>query len=103
MQLVNTTQRIVELQSQASGRLVEFSLKVGDSIAKGDIVGLIDQAEIRKQLQEDRVRLAELEVQDREKTLLQNRQIELQERDIKAQKNFLALQKFCLHCQRRGR
>jgi HlyD family secretion protein len=84
--------RIVELQSQASGRLVEFSLQVGDTIAKGDVVGLIDQAEIRKQLQEDQVRLAELNAQDQEKKSLQNQQIELQEREIEAQKKFLDLQ-----------
>jgi len=84
--------RIVEIQTQASGRLVAFSLSVGDNVRKGDVVGVIDQAEIRKQLQEDRARLAELQAQDREKSSLQQQQAELQTRDIEAQKKYLAMQ-----------
>ena len=84
--------RIVEIQSQAAGRLVTFSLRAGDTVRKGGVIGVIDQAEIRKQLQEDRARLVELRSQDREKSSLQQQQLGLQARDMDAQKKFLAMQ-----------
>jgi HlyD family secretion protein len=84
--------KIVEIQSSATGKLVSFNLRVGDEVRKGETLGLIDQTEIRKQLQEDRARLAELEVQDREKNALQQEQTRLQARDAAAQKNYLRMQ-----------
>jgi len=84
--------KIIEIQSPAAGRLVNFNLQVGDTVRQGDVLGLIDQAEIRKQLQEDRLRLAELESQDREKTALQEEQIRLQARDVESQKKYLLMQ-----------
>jgi HlyD family secretion protein len=84
--------KIVEIQSPAAGRLVDFSLQVGDMVRQADVLGLIDQAEIRKQLQEDRIRLAELEAQDREKAALQEEQIRLQARDVEFQKKYLLMQ-----------
>jgi len=84
--------KIVEIQSPAAGRLVNFNLQVGDAVSQGDILGLIDQAEIRKQLQEDRLRLEELESQDREKTALQKAQIRLEARDVESQKKYLLMQ-----------
>lgn len=84
--------KIVEIQSPAAGRLVNFSLQVGDTVRQGDVLGLIDQAEIRKQQQEDRIRLAELESQDREKSALQEEQTRLEARDVEAQKKYLLMQ-----------
>ena len=84
--------KIVELQSQASGKLVGLSLHVGDEVKPGIILGLVDQAEIRKQLEEDRTRLAALEEQDRQMTQLQQQQSLLQERDFAAQKTDLQRQ-----------
>ena len=45
--------KVVELQSQSGGKLVNFSLHVGDEIKPGEVLGVIDQAEIRKQVEED--------------------------------------------------
>ena len=84
--------KIVEIQSPAAGRLVNFSLQVGDTVRQGDVLGLIDQAEIRNQLQEDHMRLAELESQDREKSALQEEQIRLEARDVESQKKYLLMQ-----------
>ncbi len=85
--------RVVEIQSPASGRLVEFKLRVGDLVQKADALGVIDQAEIRRQLQEDRSRLVELYAQDRVKSSIQQQQTLLQAREIEAQKSFLARQR----------
>jgi len=78
--------KIVELQSQASGKLVSLAVRVGDEVKAGSVIGSVDQAEIRKQVEEDRARLAALESQDKEKSGLQQQQSRLQERDFTAQK-----------------
>ncbi len=84
--------KIVEIQSRAAGELVNLQLRVGEEIKAGEVLGAIDQAEIRKQLEEDRPRLAVLEAQDREKNTLQQQQTRLQGRDFEAQEHDLKLQ-----------
>ena len=84
--------KIIGIQSRAAGKLVSFSLRVGDEVRQGEVLGFIDQTEIRKQLEEDRRRLAEFEGQDREKTALQSEQWRLQMRDVEAQKKYLLMQ-----------
>jgi HlyD family secretion protein len=84
--------KIVEIQSQAAGKLVNLKLRVREEINAGDVLGAIDQAETRKLLEEDRGRLAVLEAQDREKSSLQQQQARLQDRDFEAQKHDLQLQ-----------
>jgi HlyD family secretion protein len=84
--------KLVEVQSQAAGKLISFKLRVGEEIKAGDVLGVIDQAEIRKQLEEDSGRLAALEAQDREKSTLQQQQTRLQNRDFEAQKHDFQLQ-----------
>ncbi len=84
--------KIVEIQSQATGKLVNFNLRVGDPVLRGNVLGLVDQTEIRKQMQEDRSRLVELETQDRQKSALQQEQLRLQARDVAERKKFLLIQ-----------
>ena len=84
--------RIIELQSEAAGRLSAVNVRVGDQVKSGELIASIDQAEIRQQLEEDRARLANLELQDREESALQSQQSRLQDRDYAAQKRDLALQ-----------
>lgn len=84
--------KIVEIQSRAAGQLASLKLHVGDEIKAGDVAGEINQAEIRKQLEEDRGRLAVLEAQDREKAGLQQQETRLQDRDFEAQRRDLRLQ-----------
>ncbi len=84
--------RIMDIQSQAAGKLVNFNIRVGDELQKGSILGVIDQAEIRKQMQQDRLRLAELESQDRRKSALEGQQLLLRARDVEAQKKALLMQ-----------
>jgi HlyD family secretion protein len=81
--------KIIAMQSQAAGKLLSFNLHVGDQVRKGDLLGLVDQTEIRKQLQEDRLRLVEYETQDRRKTALQQEQILLQDREVEERKKYL--------------
>jgi HlyD family secretion protein len=59
------SRKVVPLQSDSSGQLLKLNFKVGDVVKKGDVLGTIDQAKIQKQLQQERIKLAELQVQDK--------------------------------------
>ena len=84
--------KIVEIQSQAAGRLADFKLRVGDQVNQGDLLGVIDQSPIRRQLEQDRARLAVLESEDRKQNALQGQQARLQDRDFAAHQKDLQMQ-----------
>src|SRR4051794_18366534 len=52
--------RIVQWQSFTDGRVVSLNLRQGDSVRQGDALGTIDQSEIRKRLEQNRMLRAEL-------------------------------------------
>ena len=53
---------VVPLQSKSAGQLMALNIKVGDVIKKGQVLATIDQAELRKQLQQQRAKLTELAI-----------------------------------------
>lgn len=55
---------VVPLQSKSAGQLMMLNIKVGDVIKKGQVLATIDQAELRKQLQQQRAKLTEIQSQD---------------------------------------
>jgi HlyD family secretion protein len=63
--------KVIQLQSPTDGQLTTLNVKVGDFVKKGDVLGTIDKGELRKQLQLERAKLAELQAQDREASSLQ--------------------------------
>jgi|ERR1700693_451150 len=84
--------QIVDVQAPASGRLLAFNFHAGDPIKPGDVLGTIDQVEIRTLLQQAQSRLHELQLQDHEKSLLQERQTLEQKQELEAAKRILELQ-----------
>jgi HlyD family secretion protein len=84
--------KIMEIQSQAAGRLADFSLHTGDQVKKGELIGVIDESPIRRQVEDDRARLAVLEAEDRKQNSLQGQQARLQDRDFTAHQNDLHMQ-----------
>ena len=70
--------QVVDVQAPAAGRLATLSVRVGDVIRAGDVLGTIEQVEIRHQLQEARAREETLLAQDRAKQALQTQQTTLQ-------------------------
>lgn len=62
---------VVDLQTLGAGRVEQLLLSTGDRVVEGQVVGRIDQFELRRRLDEDRALLAELERQDRIKGLSQ--------------------------------
>lgn len=63
--------KVVPLESKSSGQLVALNVKTGDVVKKGQILATLDQAQLRKQLQQQQAKLAELTTQDQAVSLLQ--------------------------------
>ncbi len=83
---------IVDSQNLTAGRLESLNIKAGDAVHTGDVLGVIDQSDTRKALQEDRYMLDELQQQDRIKGMLQDRQTALQEEQIQSERSSIQLQ-----------
>jgi HlyD family secretion protein len=91
--------KVVPLQSTNSGQLLALNIKVGDVIKKGQVLAIIDQAELRKQLQQQRAKLTELESQDQAVGSLQGlrteqEKISLQQQRLYFQQRIRELQAF---------
>jgi len=59
--------QVVDVQVPASGRLETLTVRTGDVVKKGDVLGRIDQAEMRQKLHEERTKLVALQKQDQDK------------------------------------
>ena len=84
---------IVDSQTLAAGRLEALNVKAGDVVTKGDVIGRMDQTDIRKQLDQDRALLQDLQAQDKTKTDLQNQQFQLHRSRDDSQRAFIELQR----------
>jgi HlyD family secretion protein len=84
--------QLVDVQVPGSGRLETLAIRVGDVVTKGDILGRIDQAELRQKLTE-RAKLVALQKQDQDKGTLQRQQATLQMEQMLLEKASLHLQR----------
>lgn len=80
---------VVPLQSKSAGQLMALNVKVGDVIKKGQVLATIDQAELRKQLQQQQAKLTELESQDQAVGSLQGQRLEQEKRSQSQQRQYL--------------
>lgn len=64
---------IVPLQIKSAGQLNTLTIKANDIVKKGQVIGTIDQSELRKQLQQQQSKLQELQTQNQTSTVLQAR------------------------------
>ncbi|MBD2526762.1 NHLP bacteriocin system secretion protein [Nostoc sp. FACHB-133] len=80
---------VVQLQSKSAGQLMTFNVKVGDVVKKGQVLATIDQAELRKQLQQQQAKLTELESQDQAVGSLQGQRLEQEKRSQQQQSHYL--------------
>ena len=81
--------KVVPLQSKSSGQLLALNVNVGDVVKKGDILATVDQVELRKQLQLQRAKLAQLQEQDRNVSSLQVQRNDLDKKAIQEQRQTL--------------
>jgi HlyD family secretion protein len=85
--------QVVDIQVPASGRLDALAVHTGDVVKQGEVLGRIDQAELRQKLHEEQTKLAALRQQDQEKQTLQQQQASLQLQQIVLEKSSLSLQR----------
>ncbi|ARV62943.1 NHLP bacteriocin system secretion protein [Nostocales cyanobacterium HT-58-2] len=80
---------VVPFQVASEGQIVTLNLKSGDRIKSGDVLGTIDQPQLRQQLQQEQSKLAELLNQNRETDELQRRGIALKRENLVKQRTVL--------------
>ncbi|ACC85199.1 NHLP bacteriocin system secretion protein [Nostoc punctiforme] len=80
---------VVPLQSKSAGQLMALNIKVGDVIKKGQVLATIDQAELRKQLQQQQAKLTQLESQDEAVGSLQGQRLQQEKRSQSQQSHYL--------------
>ncbi|WP_427158678.1 NHLP bacteriocin system secretion protein [Aliinostoc sp. HNIBRCY26] len=78
--------KVIAIQSDSSGQLVQLNFKAGDTVKKGDILAVIDQSKVQKQLQQQRLKLASLMAQDQAVASLQNQEDIQEKRTITQQR-----------------
>src|SRR5262249_13540367 len=85
--------QVVDIQVPAAGRLDTLAVHTGDVVKQGEVLGRIDQAELRQKLHEEQTKLAALQQQDQEKQTLEQQQASLQLQQIALEKSSLGLQR----------
>ena len=90
---------VVPLQAVNEGQILTLNIKPGDTIKKGEIIGRIDQPQLRQQLAQNKSKLNELLIQNRQTSELDNQGLVLQRNNLVKQRedlinNLKATQKF---------
>ena len=88
--------RVVQVQALAGGRLLNVYVRGGDEIHSGQLVGKLDQSEIRKRMEEDRSSIATLERQDSLKAGSERQRVRLQAQQDLAERQSLSVQRSTL-------
>ena len=70
--------RMVQFQSPISGQLQSLKIRDGQCVKKDDILGIIDPSDKKQQLQQQRDRLAQLQQQVQNTTLLRQQRTQLE-------------------------
>lgn len=77
---------VVPFQMPAEGKILTLNVKPGDAIAKGDVLGTIDQGELKQDLEQEQAKLAELLSQNQQTNELQEQEIALKRENIAQQR-----------------
>lgn len=78
--------RVVQVESEGAGQLMSLLVSVGDVVEAGQVIALVDQTELQKQLQQQQRKLAELEAQHQAVGSLQGASREQEQRAIEQQR-----------------
>jgi HlyD family secretion protein len=78
---------IIPLQFKSAGQLSTLTIKPNDIVKKGQIIGSIDQTELRKQLQQQQTKLQELTSQNQASSTLQLKGIDQEKQTISQQRS----------------
>ncbi|KYC37621.1 NHLP bacteriocin system secretion protein [Scytonema hofmannii PCC 7110] len=80
---------VVPFQVPSEGQILTLNIKPGQTIKRGDVIGTIDQPQLKQQLQQERSKLTELLRQNQETGNLQKQSITLQQQNIEKQREVL--------------
>jgi HlyD family secretion protein len=78
--------KVVPLQSKSAGQLRTINIQAGAIVKKGQILATIDQTELQKQLQQERIKLSELQAQNQAVSLLQGQGSTQEKKTIEQQR-----------------
>jgi HlyD family secretion protein len=76
----------VQFESPASGLLISLNVQAGSRVRKGQVIGKVDQSELKQQLQQAQAKLVELQKQNRDTSALQQRGTTLERKSLKQQR-----------------
>jgi HlyD family secretion protein len=85
--------RIVQIQTLGGGRLESFHARIGDTVREGDLLGRVDQPELREKIHENREFVVTLRAQDGIKKAVEDRQEKLQQEQDRLERRFLEAQR----------
>ena len=81
--------RLVSLQSPVSGALLQVNIRAGDSVRKGDVIALLNQAELQKRLAQEQSKLRELQRQAQTLSSVQTQRTTLELQEIRSKRKNL--------------
>src|SRR5213594_2681847 len=81
--------QIVSFQLPASGQVVDLNVKVGDVVHKGQILGRINQPALQQSLDQERVRLAELQERNSKIVPLRDKKTDLEKQANERERRIL--------------
>jgi HlyD family secretion protein len=88
--------RIVHSQALTGGRLVSLNVRPGDIVKRGQLIGRLDQSDIRKRIEEEQANVAELQQQDRTKTAFDQQRLALQSQQDALERKSLEVMRLTL-------
>ena len=80
---------VVPLQAINEGQISTLNIKSGDTIKKGQILGTIDQPQLRQQLRQEQSKLNELLAQNRQTAQIDDKGLDLQRQNLVKQREDL--------------
>ena len=89
--------QVMQAQTTVGGRILSLQVRAGDHVHQGDLIATIDQSDVLKRIEENRRNLANLEVQDKQRTAAAQRQAELQAAQDATERTGLESQRTALH------
>ena len=83
---------VADVQTLGAGKIESLSIKSGAVVHAGDVVGKLDQFDLRRRVAEDQTLLGELQRQDKAKTTVQAERTRLQQEQTKLSSSFIESQ-----------
>lgn len=81
--------RVVQLQASTEGRILKLNVQPGDQVKQGDVIAIISQSTLEKQLQQEKDKLTELLEQNQKSATAQKQTAELELDNIQQQRGNL--------------